>query len=482
MGGNKLLKLNKDTDILNGNILSIIVWISIPIIITNFIDGFYGIIDSWFVSSIGSLEVAAVTFVSPIYETINAVGVGLSIAGGSLVGRYLGQKDDEKVSNTMEQLSIIALVIGCIMGIGSCIFAKQILIHASATENILGAAENYFRIIALTEPFWFLTLVYMAIRRAQGDTKATMKINMWSLILKIIFSAIFIFVFNMGIIGVALSTLLAKVLCSVPPILALFFKDPLVDIKKAKIRMPVIKGILIVAIPLILEKSMVSYGFVLINGYIVEFGEPVLAAYGLTNKVNTVIFKMTSAVGTGISVIVAQNLGAKNIDRVKEVIQKGVVMAIAFACVCALCVVPFRAQIAKMFLETTDPTYQHMVNAMGIYTISVIPWAITELSLGVFQGTALTGYNLLISLMRIYVFRLPTLAILTLPALALNESAIWYAMLISNILSAMFSFSLVIFRRKDIAAVADGSYISPVKKFNARFSSKLNKGIDNNLN
>ncbi len=89
-------------DILTGDMLKVLIAISIPIVFTNFLDGLYGVIDGLLVAYVGSYEVSTVTFVNPIIETLNAIGVGLSIAGGSLVGRYIGAQD-EKLQSSLEQ-------------------------------------------------------------------------------------------------------------------------------------------------------------------------------------------------------------------------------------------------------------------------------------------------------------------------------------------------------------------------------------------
>ncbi|OOB78403.1 MAG: hypothetical protein BEN18_07325 [Epulopiscium sp. Nuni2H_MBin001] len=450
----KAMKKVSSEDILGGDLMKVMIAISIPIIITNLIDGFYGIIDSLFVAYIGSLEIAAVTFVAPIYETLNAIGVGLAIAGGSIVGRYLGERDEEKVKHSIEQLSMIGLILGLIIGIGSTVFSQTILIRASITPSLLEVSETYYRMLALSVPFWYVTLVFLAIRRAHGDTQETMKINMLSLILKVVFSVIFILVFKMGLLGLGLSSLLAKVCCSMRAFYGLFFaKDALVNLKKVRARLDLIKRIAFVSFPLIIEKSMVSFGFVIVNKYVLDYGEAVLAAYGLTNKVNTIFFKATAGFGTALAVIVAQNMGAGNVDRVKEAIKKSLILAVGFALFSCAVLLPFKEPIAALFVDPADPTYQHMINAMSVYTASVIPWAVMEVAMGLFQGTTLTTYNLTVSVLRIYLFRVPIVMFLTMPIWGLAEYGIWYAMLISNIFSATLSMIIIFVRRARIFKV-----------------------------
>lgn len=430
--------------ILEGSLIKIIMIISLPIIITNLIDSVYGIIDSLFISSVGSLEVAVVTFVSPIEDTFNAIGVGLSIAGSSLVARHIGRNDMKKAYDLCRQLILLVIMVGAGVALFGNVFSEFLLRKASITENMLKAANTYFKLTIISVPCSFMTLTYLAIKRAQGNTKETMKINIYSLVIKLVLSYLFIFIFNWGLIGVGFATLAARGTCAMIAIKEIFLSKKNHEIAAGKWvpRWEGISKIMSISWPLIIEKSLISFGFVMVNKYVLVFGEPVLAAYGITNKVNSILFKTTAAFGTALSVIIAQNLGAQNDERAKEATKKMIFIGVAFSIGALMIMMPFRAQIASMFADPSNPTYQHIINAMTVFTPSVIAWAITEIVMGVFQGAALTKYNLMVSLLRIYVFRLPVVILLTQPFWGLGEYAIWYSMLISNSLSAAFCLLL----------------------------------------
>lgn len=445
----------KSEQILEGPLWKIMLIISLPIVMTNFIDGMYGIIDSLFIASVGSKEVAVVTFVSPIEDTFNAIGTGLSIAGASILAKYIGMKDIKKMGTVVKQLILLGLFLGLGVAVGGNLLSSVILDAASVTPEMFDMASAYFKVTILSVPCWFMTLIYLAIKRAQGNTKETLKINILMLVVKMLLSFIFIFVLDLGIMGVAYATVTAKLSCALMAIKELFFTEKNKEMIQSawKLDFRMLGHIGWVALPLILEKSLVSFGFVTINKYVLAYGEPVLAAYGITNKVNSVLFKATAAFGTGLAVIVAQNLGANNKERVKEATNKMLLLAMSFATIFVSMLIPARTVIAGIFTEgASDPTYQHIIDAMGVYTLAVIPWAVTEVMLGVYQGTGKTTYNLMVSLMRIYVFRIPVIMLLMIPALGLEEYSIWYAMLISNILSALFAYIVYVVRKEKLFA------------------------------
>lgn len=444
--------MKNKVNIVEGNLDRIIWLIAFPIVITNMIEGLYGIIDSLFVANVGTIAVASVAFVGPIQDTLNAVGTGISIAGCSLIARFIGSKDEKNAKKMMGHVAVIGVGIGLCVSLFSFTFADYILIQSGVTESILADASIYLKLTSWGVVFNFITILYLAIERAQGNTKKAISINVLSISLKIIFCFLFTIWQKWGIPGIGIATVLAQGICATICVISMVSKKNVRLLKKEeyKLTSSLSKILIITAIPLVFEKSLIAYGFVITNRYVLEFGESVLAAYGLTNKVNSVFFKAITALGTGLAVVVAQNLGAGNIERAKKAVTKTLIYGIVLSTVILMFLLPFRSQIAAMFVETSDATYGHMITAMGIYTASIIPWGITECVMGVFQGTGKTKYNLFVSLMRIYVFRVPVVIIFTRPVWGLGECGIWYAMLVSNSLSAVFSLSLYLIKRKKV--------------------------------
>lgn len=449
-----LKNLTKDADILNDNLVKVIWIIVIPIAITNTIDGIYGVIDSMFVSNLGPIVTASVGFVGPLQDTLTAIGTGLSIAGCSLVAKFIGAADMKNARKMIGQVLGIGTFLGFLVLLYTYVMAESILINADITPDLLETSIVYFRLTSFSVMFNFMILVFLAVERAKGNTKKAITINTISLVAKIFFSFLLTIVFDFGLVGISMATILAKGICAliaVKEILSNKNVEYIFSVKDYVFDFSLVKTLVIVAIPLIIEKSLVSYGFVLTNKYVIGYGPEVLAAYSLTNKVNSVFFKLVAAFGTGLSVIIAQNIGAKQYGRAMAAIKKSMGFGLLVGLICWLVVYPLRPWIADLFIsDRSDPTWQHIINSLGVYAIAVIPWAITECTLGIFQGTGRTMYNLLISLVRIYVLRVPVIMVLCDPQWGLQEYGVWWAMLLSNIFAAIFSYILYLFKKKAI--------------------------------
>ncbi len=439
-------------DILKGNLSSAIWIICIPIIATNLIDGIYGILDSLFIANVGTTAVASVTFVGPIQDTLTAIATGLAFAGCGLIAQYIGAADEKRARKMIGHVLVIGTILGILVSAYTFFFSEFVLTNAGITDSLMAEAKLYLELSSWSVAFNFIIIIYLAIERAQGNTKHAMYINFYSLVLKLVFCYLFTVVYDGQIAGIGYATLFAKGICAIICIFCLASKknERLLKRQEYKLEWPSTKNLMITSIPLIVEKSLIAYGFVITNKYVLEYGDAVLAAYGITNKVNSLFFKSVTAFGYGLAVIVGQNVGAGNINRAKLAVRKTMIYAVALGAGCLLFLIPLRPWISGLFVDPTDETYQHVINAMGIYTASIIPWGITECVLGIFQGTGYTMYNLMISLVRIYVLRVPVVMILCMPIWGLGEFGIWYAMLLSNVLCAFFSLGTYLLKRNKI--------------------------------
>lgn len=455
------MKKKDNVNILSDKLDSVIWILVIPIILTNLIDSVYGLIDSWFVSEVSESAIASVAFVGPIQDVATSLGMGVAIAGCSLIAQYIGAKDGVNANKMTGQLITIGFAMGFLASAFFFFFSDQVLINAGlspdsavqAEADLWEDASTYLKISSWSVAFNFVTVICLAIERARGNTKQAVPINMSSLVTKLVFTYLFTVPMDYGLKGIAFATVLAKVISSSICVFLLIKHkndEDSVSFVHLFLDMKMVKALLLTAVPLALEKSLVSYGFVMVNSYVLAVSADALTAYGLTNKVNTLFFKTVASFGTVLAVIIAQHVGSGDIKRAEEAVKKSLIYSTSLAVVFTIILLPNRAMVASMFLDPNSSAHASMQRAMLIYSGAVIPWAITETAQAIFQGTGKTVYNLIVSMVRIYVLRIPVVWFFARPELALGEDGIWIAMLVSNILAAAFSFSLFLFNRKKL--------------------------------
>ncbi|WP_320048120.1 MATE family efflux transporter [uncultured Ilyobacter sp.] len=442
--------------ILNGNLWQAILLLAVPVAVNDFVRAMYNLIDTFFVSNIGSMEIAAITFVGPLNMLVRSISMGLSVAGTNLIAREIGRKEYDKAKNIAMQLFTISTTIGIVVALVCFRFSKEILVAASATGSIMDISNLYFRLTVLSSPFIFINSAYVALKGANGDTLRAMNVNLVAMSIKIVLTYIFIFYFNMGIKSLALSTIVGTMFTTCYAIYDVFIKKTMMrlSLKYLKFSKKVIVSLLLIGIPIIIEKSSISFSFIVVNKYVIDFGEKVLAGYGITNRINSLFFSAVAGFGTGLAPIISQNLGAGQEKRAKDGIKKTYLMALGISLFIISIVLPLKYPLAEVFSNGDSAVLYHTVNAISVYSISVIPWAIFQVTNGIFQGTGHTKYNMLISIMRIYCFRLPLIIAFT-KFTDMSEYSIWYGMLVSNILTGIFAMALYYINCKELRLIGE---------------------------
>ncbi|SFP58122.1 putative efflux protein, MATE family [Halolactibacillus halophilus] len=434
MNGNTVGK----AEILTGNINRIIMKIATPVAINNLFYSLYGLMDIIFVSQIGNIELATIVFVQPIESLFVAIGNGLAIASTSMIGKEIGRGGDGKT--IIHQLLILALLIGSTAALFVFFFTEEFLRIFSIDQSLLELATLYFKILSVNILLLFFNHSYYGVKRARGETVAVTVINTFSISVKLVSLYATIVIFDLGFSGVLFSTFIGNVIIALFALYDLFFKNRIITVAGLfSIKFREMAELLRIAFPIIIEKSSMSFGQVIVNKYALSYGVNVLTAFGVTNRINSVIFRFLTGFGTGTSILVSQNLGAKQTDRVKNIVVSGVKISGILSTVLIGILILFREPVAAIFSNGNADVLNHTIDAISIYSISAIPWAVMQIIIGYFQGTGQTQYNLLISVARLYVFRIPIIVVLSQFG-NIGAYSIWFGMLLSNIAVAVASF------------------------------------------
>jgi len=264
--------IQKRKKILEGNLWSLIILLTIPVAANNLINALYSLIDAYFVSSIGTTQVASITFTDPIITFFNSIGIGVSVASTAIISRKIGQGDMNGAKNNIMQSLLLMVFMGIFISLICSLFAVEILNQASATDSILRVALSYFRLQLLLVPLNFINALYIGIKRAEGSTMKALIVNFISIIIKIICSYIFIIKWNMGITSLAYATMIALIVVVTIALLDIFSKKSgyNLNLRKLKIDFKSIYTLFIFSLPVIIEKSSMSFSFIAVNKYIIK--------------------------------------------------------------------------------------------------------------------------------------------------------------------------------------------------------------------
>lgn len=433
---------SKNQLILSGSLTRAILTLAIPIMLNNLIGTFYNLGDAYWVSKIGDIEVAAISFVWPVAFLTQSIVLGVSIAGGSIIAQYIGATKYDSAQETVQQLYIFSLLFGIFAALIGWIFTPTIMHLMNATGELFTNCVAYLRIIFLQMPFLFLMNIYFSVNQAQGDTITPTVVNGSSAVLNIILDPIFIFVFDMGIEGAAIATVLSNVPFTLYGIFQLSRSNKRLQLQPFNftIKPDRLFDLIKIGIPSSIGNASVAMGFMIMQTFIVGYGDFTVAAVGIGNRLNSLAFMPAIGIGAALSTIVGQNLGANNLKRIHHAFRISLLWSFLFLCLTGSILWIFSTDLVGIFSSTPE------VLSVGSYYLKILAvttWSISffNCSIGLFNGSGHTTHSMLIESARLWAIRIPLIiAMAQIPSL--NEYGILYAIGISNIVSGALAFLL----------------------------------------
>lgn len=435
-------KINRRNAILSGNIYKIILTLAIPVMISNFIQSMYNLTDTYWLGKIGTESQAAITLVSPLQNILINFGAGITTAGAILISQFLGAKKDKDANSMANHICVCSLLFSLFTA-GICFIASPAIVHWLGAEgNLYAYGLTYIRIVVLDLPFLYTINLYTSVKQAQGDTLRPMLLNLFGVCINLVLDPLFLIVFKWGIAGAATATLLAKVPCAIVAFVILHGPNQLIRIRLKGFRFDSSKVINIIRIglPTAIGGSTMQFGFLLMTRNVSVFGKTALTAYGIGNKINSIITMPASGVGSAISTIAGQNFGAGNLKRADKSYHIGLRIAAIFLAVLGF--ILSRQSVAEPIVrfftsdETVVPLSVDFLSLMALWCWNNPFYNITQ---GLFQGSGHTLITMTVDAARIWVFRFAVLFICQ-KVLGMGVESVWYAVVVSNGISALILY------------------------------------------
>ncbi|MBN1624473.1 MAG: MATE family efflux transporter [Clostridia bacterium] len=421
--------------ILNGKLGTIIIKLAFPIMLNNLIQTVYNITDTYFVSQLGDTEVAATGFVWNLIFLVISIGMGLSVAGRSMISQYVGAHDEESARHTEAQLFSFLSLLGMAVSIIFYIIAPFIIKLMGAEGDLYTYSLVYMRIIMLGMPFSYLYFAFSSAKNARGDMVTPMIIGAVSVVINVALDPVCIFDwgFGWGVAGAAIATTFARSIIAIAVIIGVSMgkfgmKLSISDLRFDKI---IIGKILKLGIPASVGQATAAIGFTIMMVMVKSFGELTLAAYVIGSRVNSVVLMPLMGIGWGLTTIAGQNLGAGNINRVKSAFKWSIGYSMIFAVVGGVIMALTTEGIMEIFSDNP------IVIEQGTFFLYMIILAlplmgIFQSMIGLYQGTGHTKFSSIMMIGRLWILRIPMIVIMK-NFTDFGERSVWYAIILSNI-------------------------------------------------
>lgn len=220
-------------------------------------------------------------------------------------------------------------------------------------------------------------------------------------------------------------------------------------LKDLKPEFTYIKKLTELGLPASIGQATIAIGFVVLNSFVNTYGELTLAAFGIGNRINSLIVMPVMGIGGAVSSIVGQNIGNDDIKRIKECVFKSSVLGAAFSVAGTVILLIWGNSLIRFFSTNKDIIY--LGNEYLKYiSLSLIGLAILPIITGALQGAGQTKKAMYLNMSRLWIFRLPALLILPF-FIGKTEKVIWYAMFGSNIIAMLIA--IYVYKRSKFKSI-----------------------------
>lgn len=438
-------RTNRKEIILKGNMYKALFIIAFPIMINNLIQTLYNLADAMWVNELGSIEFAATSFVWPVNYLFISIGFGIFVAGTSILSQLVGSDQIKKANEYSSQIIVLSMITSVTFSIIGYILTPSIVKFMGATGDFYDYSTTYLKLTFLDMPFMYLFFNINSIMSAEGNTVTPTILSGISALLNAILDPIFIFTFNMGIGGAAIATILSRAIVAFAGIIILKTKDTLIrpDFRDFKFDKEKIKKIMEVALPSSVGQSGSALGFIILNRFIASYGTPTVAAYGMVNRITSLITQMTAGVGAGLTTIVGQNIGAGQMDRAVEGFKKALKSTWTIGIVGCILIISNNSKVIDMFIRNKDDMeVVRLASEYLNYSAAFIPlMGMFNVLQGVFQGSGHTKYSMYMEVSRLWFVRLPMILFFK-HFTNLGPTGIWISMSVSNLIVCLYGYAI----------------------------------------
>ncbi len=430
----------------NKNIAKSILILALPIMFSNILKSIHDIVDISFIGNqnitkeIIETQVSAITLTTPIIQIFQAISMGISIAGTSIMSQFIGAKEEKKAKSIGAQLIIASIFLGILSNLILFIFTNDILRLMNIVEdtNLYNYASIYLKYRSFEFLFLFIFYAFQSIRQSIGDTVTPVILNVISILVNVILTWIFIYKMNMGIKGAALSTIIANIIIFPCIIIILSNKKNHLltyKIKDLKINKNDISELFKNGIPSSVSYITTSLAFMIINSIITRFDTSTIYAVGISNRINSLMLLPSMAIGSVTTTFIGQNIGADNIKRSQKSLRCSMIIVSIMTILLGLVLFITKNFFIQIFVQKdlSIEAFEKCQKFLSLLIISFPFMGILQVWIGYFQGIGKISIGSLLSIIRLWVFRLPIL-LWMMNILNLGIFSVYYSMIISNAL------------------------------------------------
>ncbi|MCI8336415.1 MAG: MATE family efflux transporter [Peptococcaceae bacterium] len=417
-----------------------LIWFTLPMLIGNVFQQLYNMADSIIVGNyVGKDALGAVGIGFPIIFLTVAFFMGLTMGASVLISQFFGAGDQRNLKKTIDTTCVTLFVTALIMTVVGLCTSRFMLEMMQTPDTLLPQAKTYLDIIFIGMIASAGYNTVSAILRGLGDTKTPLYFLIIATVINIILDLVFILLFDMGVAGAAWATIIAQLFSFIISVIYVnkYYKTIHFGLKGMEFDGQILKSIFMIGLPAGIQQMVVSVGFIVLQSMINSFGEDVISGFNAASKLDSFAIMPIMNFGMAISTFVAQNVGARKTERVKEGSNAAILTCVVLSIIISAGLWLFCEPLLKLFNK--DPG---VIAAGADYIYRVVPFyfllGLTFIYSGIMRGYGAALIPMLISVFTQIIIRLPSAYYLI--RMLDSANGIWWSFPVSWILGFILCY------------------------------------------
>ena len=318
-----------------GNLAGILIRFSIPLVLSGILQQMYAWADAFIVGNlVGEDALAAVGATVSLYNLFVLVVTGLTLGVSILAAQMYGRGEREGLRPVLSTFAVVLGATFLAVGLLGSLLAGPVLELMSTTEDTIAMSRQYLEVVLLGLPVVAVYNVYAAVLRGMGESRAPLYAVLVASLVNVGVDLLLVGPANMGVRGAALATVASQIMMTLFLMGYAVRRVPLLRFRPARgsVDRAALRAGLALGLPVAIQSSINSLGSVVLQNFMNSFDSSrLVAAITTAYRVDTVILLPVTNLSSGISTVVAQNIGARKPERARKGLGVGLAIMLAMS-------------------------------------------------------------------------------------------------------------------------------------------------------
>lgn len=398
---------NESVDVTEGVIWKQLLILCVPIFFASFFQQTHALVNTFIVGQFGGkVALGGIQATMSLTELAVGFSVGLGAGCAVITGQFFGQKDNERLSRSVHTAMTIALVFGIILSVLGAMFIPSVLSLMGTPRELMWEAVMYSRCYFGAMVFALILNMGTALLRSVGDTRAPAIIIASGCVLNVILDLIFVAGFKMEALGCGIATATTIAINATMVTVRLMRAKGAwrLDIHKLGIDLVICKSMISCGLPLGIQSSVYSLSNIIVQSTVNSFGADAVTGWGLSGRLDAIVWMVTEALGVAITTFSAQNFGARNYERMRKGYHTSLVITVTLVGSMALFLVAFVDPLARFFIND-DAVVGYTSTMIHFIAPFYLFYSIVDNTSGVIRGSGESFRPMLLTIVGTCVFR-----------------------------------------------------------------------------